>query len=72
MSIVKKYLGYANEKSKYVNEAFLESLTSIETLLVELRQPQKLPDENYKIIMSIKEKQMMQLKQSEGSDGFGN
>lgn len=72
MSIVKKYLGYVNEKSKYVNEAFLESLTSIETLLVELRQPQKLPDEYYKIIMSIKEKQMMQLKQSEGSDGFGN
>ena len=67
MSIVKKYLGYAprkkmSENEKYVNVAFLEFLSSIETLLVELRQSQKLPDEYYKIIMSIKEKQIMQLK----------
>ena len=50
MSIVKKYLGNANEKSKFVTIAFSDSLTKIEEILEDLKQPQKLPDEHFRII----------------------
>ena len=59
MSIVKKYLVNANEKSKFVNVAFNDNLSKIEEILEELKQPQKLPDEHFKIIQDIKEKQML-------------